>query len=237
MRNRQFARNGGFASNRQFARNRKLVLPRLEADLARNTRFARNRRYVRNLRFAGDTRFARNGRFARNTRHVRNLRFAGHTRFARNDLLKKTAEGRRVLSAFQSNTRRFEKLFDAFLEARNQPGVTLGPPPRPTTIRDRLEKLIPGPGARPLRTAQLNHILNKDINTELDIAGCDGERLQEYERTYINALSFPQLPGNSRESNNSQRPTSRASLTSHSPGARPMHRASAIADFLAPRKA
>ncbi len=139
------------------------------------------------------------------------------------ELLQKTAEGRRVLTAFNSNTRRFEKLFDAFLEARNQPRVTLGPPPRPTTIQDRLEKLIPGPRAQPLQTAQLSHILNKDINTELDIAGCDGERLQEYERTYINVLSFPQLPNNSRESNNSQCQTSRVSMISHSPGARPMH--------------
>ncbi len=147
------------------------------------------------------------------------------------ELLQKTAEGRRVLTAFNSNTRRFEKLFDAFLEARNQPGVTLGPPPRPTTIQDRLEKLIPGPRTRPLRAAQLNHILNKDMNTELDIAGCDGERLQEYEHTYINALSFLQLPDNSRESTDSQRQASRASMTNLSPSARPMHRVSAIADL------
>ncbi len=98
-------------------------------------------------------------------------------------------------------------------------------------IQDRLEKLVPGPCTRPLRTAQLSHFLSKDIDTELDIAGCDGERLQEYERTYINALSFLQLPDNGRESNNSQYQTSRASLTSHSPGARPMHRASAITDL------
>ncbi len=80
-----------------------------------------------------------------------------------------------MLTAFQSNTRRFEKLFDAFLEASTQPGVTLGPPPRPMTIQDRLEKLVPGPRARPLQAAQLNHILNKDINAELDITGCDEE--------------------------------------------------------------
>ncbi len=147
------------------------------------------------------------------------------------ELLQKTAEGRRILTAFSSNTRRFKKLLDAFLEARNQPGVTLGPPPRPTTIQDRLEKLIPGPRTRPLRAAQLSHILNKDMNTELDIAGCDEERLQEYERTYINALSFPQLPSTSREATDSQRQTGRVSVTNHSSSTGVMHRVDAITDL------
>ncbi len=105
------------------------------------------------------------------------------------ELLQKTVDGRRVLHAFQGNNRRFEKLFDAYREAQEQPGVVLGPPPRPTTIQDRLEDLVPGPRARPLPTAQLNHILSKDVNVELDIAGPDDEHLREYERTYIEAIA------------------------------------------------
>ncbi len=67
-----------------------------------------------------------------------------------NELLQKTADGRRVLHAFQGKNHRFEKVFDAYREAQEQPGVVLGPPPRPTTIQDRLEDLVPGPRARPL---------------------------------------------------------------------------------------
>ncbi len=109
--------------------------------------------------------------------------------------------------------------------------MTLGPPPRPTTIQDRLEKLIPGPRTRPLRAAQLNHILNKDMNTELDIAGCDDERLQEYERIYINALSFPQRPSPDGRAAESQRQTGQASVTNQSGSTGAMHRVAAIADL------
>ena len=69
------------------------------------------------------------------------------------------------------------------------------------------------------------------MNTELDIAGCDGERLQEYERTYINALSFPQLPSTSRKAIDSQHQTRQASVTNHSISTGAMHRVDAIGDL------
>ncbi len=151
-----------------------------------------------------------------------------------NELLQKTADGRRVYRAFQGNNRRFEKLFDAYREAQEQPGVVLGPPPRPTTIQDRLEDLVPGPRVRPLRTAQLNHILSKDITVELDIAGRDEERLREYERTYINAIAAsrigeePQPPR--RESNSTITRTPDDATVGGSFHTRPIQRNDTVAD-------